>query len=127
MRLVFVHGINQEGKNPEQLKLIWKEDLEKGIGRPGALDNIEIVMPYYGELLADLTNAKADGVIAQGPDYGLNQELSIFLSEGLEEMAKEEGISSGDISMEQQRTTAETPTVVEEGFPMSRRINAIVS
>lgn len=127
MRLVFVHGINQQGKDPATLKSMWIEDLEAGIGRRGALSGVDIAMPYYGDILANLADAKTHGVIAQGPDDGLNQDLSAFLSEGLAEMAEAEGISNAKISEEQQYAASETPTVVEEGFPMSRRINAIVS
>jgi hypothetical protein len=127
MRLVFVHGINQQGKDPAMLKSMWIEDLEAGIGRPGALCGVDIVMPYYGDILANLADAKTHGVIAQGPNEAINQDLSSFLSEGLAEVAEAEGISNAKIREEQQRAASEVPTVVEEGFPMSRRINAIVS
>ncbi len=49
MRLVFVHGINQQGKDPEILKSTWIGDLEAGIGRPGALAGVDISMPFYGD------------------------------------------------------------------------------
>lgn len=127
MRLVFVHGINQQGKDPEILKSTWIGDLEAGIGRPGALAGVDISMPFYGDILANLSGVQSSGAIAQGPDSALNQDLSTFLSDGLAEVAEADGISGADIREEQQRAASETPTVVEEGFPMSRRINAIVS
>lgn len=127
MRLVFVHGINQQGKDPAALKSRWLEDLEAGIGRPGTLTGVEISMPFYGDILADLSGARTTGAIAQGPDDALNLDLSTFLSDGLGEVAEAEGISRATIRDEQQSATSADPRVVEEGFPMSRRINAIVS
>ena len=129
MRLVFVHGINQQNKDPDTLKKTWIEDLEVGLGAPGALAGAEIVMPFYGDVLFDLAGTKPDGAIAQGADAAETNDLSQFLSGGLDELAVAEGISSADIAAEQQSAASDTGVgvAVEQGFPMSRRINAVVS
>ncbi len=95
MRLVLVHGINQQGKDPQHLKHAWIQDLESGLGRPGAFDAVDIELPFYGDALQA---AAAD-------------------------------IKPADIVEEQQRQAAGAAgaVAVEQGFPMSRRINAIVS
>jgi hypothetical protein len=129
MRLVLVHGINQQGKDPEALRRAWVDDLERGLGRPGALAGVEVVMPFYGDELFERSNAKAGGAIAQGDGGADDQALAEFLSAGLEEQAEAANISAADIRKEQERLVAEQPALeaVEQGFPMDRRINAIVS
>jgi hypothetical protein len=129
MRLVLVHGIKQEGKDPEVLRRTWVEDLERGLGRPGALAGVEVVMPFYGDVLSERSNAKAGGAIAQGGNTADDQALAEFLSAGLEEQADAEQIPAAEIRAEQERLATKEPTLkaVEQGFPMDRRINAIVS
>lgn len=58
MKLILVHGIHQEGKDPIQLKEDWISAIEKGSGRPRETWGIpkeNIIMPYYGDKLADDT------------------------------------------------------------------------
>lgn len=65
MRLVFVHGMRQEGRGAEKLRIAWRDSLfgrwdELGLANPG----IEPVMPYYGDRLDQLTRAlRADGAV----------------------------------------------------------------
>jgi hypothetical protein len=129
MRLVLVHGINQQGQDPEHLKTTWIQDLEKGLGQYGAFDAVDIEMPFYGDALVEAMALRPTGAIAQGPDPNEDQAMAAFLAEGLEEQAAAVGIKRKDISDEQQRPTAgpSGAVAVEQGFPMSRRINAIVS
>lgn len=129
MRLVLVHGINQQGKDPEALRRIWIQDLERGLGRPGAFAGVEVAMPFYGDVLFERFNAKPGGAIAQGESVAEDRALAEFLSEGLGEQAEAANVGAADIRDEQERLAAEeeAPAAVEQGFPMSRRINAIVS
>ncbi len=129
MRLVLLHGINQQSKDPIKLKQHWIDDIEEGLAQPGALSHIDVSMPYYGDILFDLANRKASGAIAQGAEPGADRAFAEFLVEGLEEQAELEQISRSDIREEQERQTSEAGhfTAVEQGFPMDRRINAIVS
>lgn len=129
MRLVFVHGINQQGKDPQRLKDAWIRDLESGLGRPGAFDAVDIEMPFYGDVLVEAMALGPSGAIAQGPDANDDRALAEFLAEGLAEQAAAAEITPADIVEEQQRQAAGAAgtVAVEQGFPMSRRINAIVS
>lgn len=127
MRLVLVHGINQQGKEPGTLRRAWLQDLEKGLGASGALNDVAVDMPFYGDILFNLAGTKPSGAIAQGSSAQEDRDLAEFLAEGLAEQAAEEGISSQEIAEEQQRLAADSAVAVDMGFPMSRRINAIVS
>ncbi|MCE9683687.1 hypothetical protein [Halomonas alkalisoli] len=127
MRLVLVHGINQQGKELAMLRRTWLQDLEKGLDAPGALRDVVVDMPFYGDILFNLAGTKPSGAIAQGSNAEEDRDLAEFLAEGLAEQATEEGISSQEIAEEQQRLAADSAVAVDMGFPMSRRINAIVS
>ena len=125
MRLIFLHGINQDGRDPKELKRQWIADLEAGIGRPNALAGTDIAMPYYGDALVAAASLKS-GAIAQGLSESDERDLAHFLVEGLDEQASAVGISKTAIAEEQELAPA-VGTVVPQGFPMDRRINAIVS
>jgi hypothetical protein len=129
MRLVLVHGINQQGKDPQHLKHAWIQDLESGLGRPGAFDAVDIELPFYGDALVEAMALGPTGAIAQGPDANDDRAMAEFLAEGLAEQAAAADIKPADIVEEQQRQAAGAAgaVAVEQGFPMSRRINAIVS
>lgn len=125
MRLVFLHGIHQDGRDPSQMCAEWVHDLEAGIGRPGALSNVEVTFPFYGDALVAAAKLKS-GVIAQGGALSDDRDLSAFLAEGLEEQAQAAGATRAQIAAAQE--SASMPgTAVPQGFPMSRRINGIVS
>lgn len=124
MRLVFLHGIHQDGRDPNALRREWIGDLEAGIGRAGALANVDIEMPFYGDALVAAA-ARGPRAIAQGPNEADDRELALFVAAGLEEQAKAAGATSTDIAAEQQ--TAPPGGPVDMGFPMHRRINAIVN
>lgn len=129
MRLVLVHGINQQHKDPDALRNEWIADLERGLGRPGALADVPVAMPFYGDALFRAANSPSAGAIAQGASPDDDRTLAQFLAEGLDEQAAAMGISRAEITTEQERDIAETGVgvAVDQGFPMSRRINALVS
>src|SRR5258707_1156252 len=75
MRLVFVHGMRQEGIPVADLLHAWRESLcgtwnRLGLTTPG----IEPEMPYYGDVLDQLTREiHDDGVVSRGtPVAGLS-------------------------------------------------------
>ncbi|MEB3325708.1 MAG: hypothetical protein VKM17_10300 [Cyanobacteriota bacterium] len=129
MRLVLVHGINQQHKDPDALRKEWIADLERGLGRPGVLADVHVEMPFYGDALLHAANSASNGAIAQGENPDDDRSLAQFLAEGLDEQAAAMGISRAEITTEQERVTTEDGggIAVDQGFPMSRRINALVS
>lgn len=126
MRLCFIHGIHQDGRDAELMKREWIEDLESGLGRRGALGSVNVVMPFYGDALVTAARLDPTGVVAQGATESEDLELAAFLAESLEEQARGAGVSAHDIATEQE-AAAPAGLVVPQGFPMHRRINAIVS
>ena len=129
MRLVLVHGINQQHKDPDTLRKEWIAALERGLGQPGALADVPVAMPFYGDALFHAANSPSAGAIAQGANLNDDRSLAQFLAEGLDEQAAAMGICRSEITTEQERDTAEVGVgiAVDQGFPMSRRINALVS
>lgn len=70
MRLIFVHGMRQEGKDPVALRGLWEKALGDAWARLGlAAPGYELEMPFYGDELDSLVRAvKAGGnVVARGP------------------------------------------------------------
>lgn len=57
MRLVLVHGIAQQGKDPSELKRAWLEALDVGLANAGlgSIKQHEVILPFYGDTLAQLT------------------------------------------------------------------------
>jgi hypothetical protein len=53
MRLVFVHGRSQQGKDPVALKREWLGALEKGLQKNGLVltADVEVLLPFYGDRL----------------------------------------------------------------------------
>jgi hypothetical protein len=85
MRLVFVHGMRQEGHPAADLLHAWRESLfgtwdRLGLSRP----DIEPEMPYYGDILDQLTREIHDGggVVRRGaPDAALSPTEEAMIRE----------------------------------------------
>ncbi len=125
MRLIFLHGIHQNGRDPAAMTREWIADLEVGLGRPGALSTVDVVLPFYGDALVAAAQLRS-GAIAQGGGADADRELARFLADGLEEQAAGAGVPRAEIAAEQEAAAA-SGDVVPQGFPMDRRINAIVN
>src|SRR5688572_8876431 len=56
MKLVLIHGRDQQGKNPDDLKDVWVDTWKKGLELNGLEmpADLDIVFPYYGDLLDQL-------------------------------------------------------------------------
>src|SRR5215469_13156482 len=120
MRLVLVHGINQEGKNEAAIKSEWLGPLERGLGRAPVTANLDVRAPFYGDRLAELTNGRSVGAVAQGIDGAPDSNEAIFIAAALTEQAQAAGIGAKAIATEER---AQAGVAVEQGFPMNRRIN----
>jgi hypothetical protein len=59
MRLVFVHGRSQQGKDPAALKEEWLGALNQGLAKSGLKlpAGVEVRLPFYGDRLDALTQA----------------------------------------------------------------------
>lgn len=99
MRLVFVHGMRQEGKVAADLQQEWEHALLSAWSSSGLLaPQYTLEMPFYGDVLDELTKAvrgKSDVVTARG-DGG----PAIFtpLEEDLiRSMATKEGVTDAEV------------------------------
>jgi hypothetical protein len=97
--------------------------LEKGLNRVGTTAKLDLRAPFYGDRLAALTNNRASPAIAQGAGDQFAMDETMFVSSALTEQAQAAGVTARSIAMEE-RARASDP--VEQGFPMDRRVNAIV-
>jgi pimeloyl-ACP methyl ester carboxylesterase len=125
MRLIFVHGINQEGKSEDLIKTEWLDALEAGLGQSGATRKLEIQAPFYGERLAKASEPGFAGVVAQGASA--DSDENTFLAAGLSELARAAGAGAREIAVAERELAEEAgAAVTAQGFPMDRRLNAIL-
>lgn len=101
MDLIFVHGRDQQGKDPQELQAQWETALMKGwenlrLTRPHKLN---IVFPFYGDELArlieQLNTPLVSDVTTKGSAPDVNE--AVFRGELLEELARNAGLTDDDI------------------------------
>lgn len=101
MKLVFIHGRGQEGKDPAELKDTWEAAFEQGLSNAGLTrpTNLDIVLPYYGDALDDLVRQLDTPLIVDVTERGAEQDddEATFRGEFLDELAKGAGLSDADI------------------------------
>ena len=56
MSFIFLHGIAQQNKTSNDLRMLWIDSIRVGLDRAGSRNPVpqpeQVVMPYYGDLLA---------------------------------------------------------------------------
>ncbi|TCU32893.1 hypothetical protein [Rhizobium azibense] len=101
MKLVFVHGMRQEGKDPVALRREWEGALFGTWIRLGLEKiEVEVEMPFYGDVLDELTlqsRGEPADVVARGDTAANVSPLEQAL---LSEMASKAGISDSEIEEE---------------------------
>jgi len=104
MKLIFIHGRAQGGKDPIGLRKTWISALEAGLKKSGLtlpIPNEDIVFPYYGDLLDKLVaeyNAPVETIIKKGFDS--NSANARFFHDFLLEVAENSNITLQDIEEE---------------------------
>ena len=122
MRLVLIHGINQQGRKPDELKEEWIGWLKAAMPDSRILANCTVTMPFYGKVLDQLTQGVANSfAVAQGA-AGLDTDELNFIASAMNEAAVAAGISARDISLEQRSDSA---GAIEQGGIVSRQVNAV--
>jgi hypothetical protein len=101
MRLVFIHGRAQEGRNPEDVREEWISALEGGLDKSGLklpVDPSEIVVPYFGDKLFNLTKnlSKIDETAISKGSPAIDPILA-FQAEALEDIRRSAGISDAEV------------------------------
>jgi pimeloyl-ACP methyl ester carboxylesterase len=91
MKVICVHGIAQEGKTSEQLKVEWDAALLEGLGGTLWPKDIDTHYPTYADTLAsktaDVDKGEAVGLIRRGISETENREKFAFYEEVLTEIA----------------------------------------
>jgi hypothetical protein len=101
-RLVFVHGRDQQGQDPRVLQSQWIAALQRGAGRP-LPQSVEVVLPYYGDLLDKLASASkvplTTDVQARGDDQA-DLEFLEFEAAIADQLRRNAGVSMDDVNAE---------------------------
>ena len=113
MRLVFIHGINNEDIAPEVIESVWMTALEDAWSRKGLRvpTDLGVTVPYYAAELAQLSSTP-HGAVAAGSTLPPSQ-LEFDL---LQEYAKALGLAASDLddAANQERIDLST---IEAGVP----------
>jgi hypothetical protein len=124
MRLVFIHGIAQQGFQADALEADWTAWLRQGMSDASFLDGAEINLAYYAKDLDRLTDKhRLFGIIPMGEGQQPSDEDQA-MKEAMNEIAEAEGLTNPQIAAKERELDSD---VVPQGWiPMSRRINAIL-
>jgi hypothetical protein len=101
MKLIFIHGRAQEGKDPKVLQDLWQRTLEKGFQKAGLTwpPGVRVEFPFYGDtldkLVHQLNSPLVDDVIKRGAEQDTTE--AEFRGELLYEIAQGSGIKDADI------------------------------
>lgn len=128
MRLVLVHGINNEGSSEVKIIDSWLAALSETLSPAdmAIIRRAEIFAPYYGDVLAEETNRKSQAgaqPIAQGiaATTETAPDEAEFYRQALEDFAPAVGVTEAHI-----RAAAGTTEPVEQGLPHDRRFLALL-
>jgi predicted alpha/beta hydrolase family esterase len=77
MTFVFLHGIEQQGKTADELRTLWIESIRVGLDRAKSKNLLpsqkQVVVPYYGDLLARLTPNEREKIKSPSNARGLTE------------------------------------------------------
>jgi hypothetical protein len=103
-RLILVHGRDQQGKNPDELKSEWLSALAEGAAKSGLAlpDDVEIVFPFYGDKLGEFASTfeipLTDDIQARGD--AADEDFLIFQAAVAEELRQRAGVSDAQVDQE---------------------------
>ena len=114
MKLMFVHGIAQGGKDPDDLKADWLAALERGFRHNGLSmpPGVDVLFPYYGDILdrfvAQMDLPTGAEIAAKGGAVATeDREYLEFRRQLVQDMAKDAGLSSAQVDAEMGGDAAE--------------------
>lgn len=111
MKLIFIHGRAQGGKDPDVLRKTWIDTFERGLAKSGLalpIPDKDIRFPFYGDLLDELTtsfNQPVEEIVKKG--FESNSTDARFFHDFLQEVAGNAGISTDEIASESSNTVIE--------------------
>jgi hypothetical protein len=119
MRLLLVHGRDQQGQKPEKLKADWLAALDNGLRKSGLKlpADIEVDFPYFGDRLdafAKQLDLPADpAIIRKGPVF---DEYHEFRRQVADEMRRHAGITDEQVRAEMGPVAAQEMGVENAGW-----------
>lgn len=120
MRLVLIHGINQQSKSAVIVRDEMLASLREAFGASDSFDCIDVIAPFYGEVLArEAGMPTLSRVIAQGIGEGDDEERE-FIAAALQQLALDNGVTDVEIRAQ------ESDPLVAQGLPHDRRFIAII-
>ncbi|NSZ66978.1 hypothetical protein G6L16_023415 [Agrobacterium tumefaciens] len=114
MRLVFVHGINNESSTVDEIRDHWHEALKQGWKDLGGMPTkkYSVEAAYYADILAEASGDKKPAIEMGGPgDPATGLAIEFLLA-----YSKEAGITDADITAEAAAQGVPLEAV-EEGLP----------
>lgn len=99
MKLVFLHGRSQEDKDPLVLRQKWVAALRVGLDKAGLelpIDEWDILFPYYGNALRDVTSDSPDSLATVR--FPLQEHQGHFSCAVLQDCLDEIGVTKEVIS-----------------------------
>jgi hypothetical protein len=124
MRLLFVHGIAQGGRNPETVKSEWLSSLEKGLNRAGVAKpaDLTIDLPFFGDdldrFVAEMNVPTPEQIVAKGANP--DEAYASFREDMTEQMRRGANISAAEVQTEM------GTNVVDKGPQNWRWVQAII-
>ena len=103
--LVFIHGRDQQGKDPAALKAEWIAALASGAKKISRTlpSQLEVVFPYYGDKLDELTQRAdiplASDIQARG-ESAVNEDFLSFQAEVAESLRVAAGVTDQQVDTE---------------------------
>lgn len=134
MRVILIHGRDQQGKSSDSLLEIWKEALDVGLSEAGlgSLRDHDFRLPFYGDRLVEIVEqirlATPNGVTTKGEAPALTH-MEAFQVALLQELIPEEQLlSSPTAPVEkgfQNTVVAHLLAKVADGSPWSKDFLAL--
>lgn len=123
-KIILVHGINNQGKSEERIIGEWLGALQTAL-TPQELELLhskEIVAPYYGNILKEITDSgdKIDKQAVAQSILNLDDPQAKFISEAMTEMALGAGMHPDILDAEN------GDQAVEQSLKHNRYLNAVV-
>lgn len=115
MKLVLLHGRDQQDQDPTELRDRWLAALKIGLKKSNISwfpNDKDIVFPFYGKVLKDLTDKvgkSTDDVLLKGGEVDTDADYEIW-RELMQEMVENVGITSEELR------AVEVELVVEKGL-----------
>jgi hypothetical protein len=119
MKLILIHGRSQQQKNPEELRLHWKDCIAAAFLKAGFKWDVdpEVIFPFYGDdldrLVRQVDAPLMTNILLRGDESVSDRDD--LRTEILDEMIRTMGIPAADVSAMVTGDAAERDRAIERG------------